>query len=251
MTASFEQGLAELEGRLDYRFTDPAMLRTAMSHRSWCAETAGNPPSNERLEFLGDAVLGWVVADLAYQRHLDLAEGRLTDLRKGVVNANALADIAVELDLGQHLLLGKGESAAGGRLKPSILSDALEAVIGAVYLDGGAEAAYQLIVGMLGERIESAAIRFEHADHKTRLQELAARWFDTAPVYVLREEGPDHAKRFYATVMLNGRTEGEGEGRSKKQAEQAAAREACDRLATREPRIGDSRRPLAVLPADA
>jgi ribonuclease III len=182
------------------------------------------------LEFLGDAVLGWVVADLAYRHHSDLPEGRLTDLRKGSVNAAALADVALDLSLGEHLLLGKGEAAAGGRHKPSILSDALEAVIGAVYIDGGAEAAYQLITRMLGERIESAAIHLEHADHKTHLQELSARLFDSAPVYVIREEGPDHAKRFFATVLLKGKAEGEGEGRSKKQAEQAAARKACERI---------------------
>jgi len=228
-----EPDLSALVTRLGYQFSDWSLLHTALAHRSWCAETPGSPASNERLEFLGDAVLGWVVADLAYRHHADLPEGRLTDLRKGVVNAAALADIARDLSLGAHLLLGKGEAAAGGRHKPSILSDALEAVIGAVYVDGGADAAYQLITRMLGERIESAAIHLDHADHKTHLQELSARLFDAAPVYVLREEGPDHAKRFFASVLLQGRPEGQGEGRSKKQAEQAAARQACERLMER------------------
>lgn len=235
MSVRSESDLTTLEERLGYHFTDRALLTTAVSHRSWCAESAGAPQSNERLEFLGDAVLGWVVADLAYRSHADLAEGRLTDLRKGAVNAAALADVALDFGLGEHLLLGKGEAAAGGRSKPSILSDALEAVLGAVYLDGGADAAYQVITRMMGERIESAVVRLEHADHKTALQELAARLYDSAPVYVIREEGPDHAKKFYATVLLAGRPEGDGEGRSKKQAEQAAAREACGRLAARAP----------------
>ncbi len=221
--------LEVLEERLGHRFADRSLLRTAMAHRSWCAEDPGNPVSNERLEFLGDAVLGWVVADLAYRRYTVLAEGRLTDLRKSVVNANALAEVAGELRLGDHLLLGKGEAAGGGRAKPSILSDALEAVLGAVYIDGGVQTVYDLIVRLLGERIEAAA-GDGHADYKTRLQELVARDHEAAPVYVISEEGPDHAKRFFAAVLVEGRTRGEGEGRSKKQAEQAAAKQACSRL---------------------
>jgi ribonuclease-3 len=227
---SAELDLAPLCERLGYEFTDPALIHTAMAHRSWCAEEHGAPASNERLEFLGDAVLGWVVADLAYRHHGDLAEGRLTDLRKGVVNAVALAEVAASIDLGDYVLLGKGETAAGGRAKPSILSDAMEAVIGAVYLDGGAPAAYALIERMFGDRIVVASQRLEHADHKTYLQELTARLYEAAPVYLLREEGPDHAKRFFATVLVRGKTEGTGEGRSKKQAEQAAARSAIAAL---------------------
>jgi ribonuclease-3 len=200
-----------------------------MAHRSWCAEVPGES-SNERLEFLGDAVLGWVVADLAYRRHSDLPEGKLTDLRKSVVNATALAEVAVSIDLGACLLLGKGEDAAGGRLKPSILSDALEAVLGAVYVDGGAAAAYAFIERLLGQRINIAADQLGTLDHKTLLQELAARLHETAPVYVIREEGPDHQKRFYASVVVAGEVLGHGEGRSKKLAEQAAAAEACAAL---------------------
>ena len=201
-----------------------------MAHRSWCAEQPGDAPSNERLEFLGDAVLGWVVADLAYHHHGDLAEGKLTDLRKSLVNASALAAVAEEFDIGASLLLGKGEDAAGGRTKPSILSDAMEAVIGAVYLDGGTEAAFDLIVRLLGERLRGSASMLDHLDYKTTLQELTARLFDSAPVYLLREEGPDHAKHFFATVTVGGQPLGEGEGRSKKQAEQVAARIACETL---------------------
>ena len=210
------------------------MLRQALAHRSWCAESPGEP-SNERLEFLGDAVLGWVVADLAYRSYVDLPEGKLTDLRKAVVNASALAQVADEIDLGDAILLGKGEAAAGGRRKPSILSDALEAVIGAVYLDGGADPAKGLIHRLLGRRLDDAVSRLAVLDHKTALQELAARLFELSPVYAIREEGPDHEKHFYATVLIGTQVWGDGEGRSKKQAEQGAAREACLRLRAEHP----------------
>jgi ribonuclease-3 len=200
-------------------------LRRALSHRSWCSEVGGLP-SNERLEFLGDAVLGWVVADLAYRVHGDLTEGKLTDLRKSVVNASALAEVALEIELGPCLLLGKGEDAAGGRSKPSILSDALEAVLGAVYIDGGAPAAFTLVERLFAERMVVAAQRLDRLDFKTVLQELTARLHDTAPVYVISDTGPDHDKRFFATVIVSGQTRGTGEGRSKKAAEQAAAEQA-------------------------
>ncbi len=175
-------------------------------------------------------MLGWVVADLVYRRHESLAEGQLTDLRKAVVNATALAQVAAAFDLGAELLLGKGEDAAGGRTKPSILSDALEAVIGAVYLDGGTEPAYELVIRLVGDRLAEAAGRVGGFDHKTALQELAARLLVQPPLYVVTEEGPDHAKRFFARVHIDGRVLGHGEGRSKKQAEQAAARMAREAL---------------------
>jgi len=209
-------------------------LRQALSHRSWCAEYPGNP-SNERLEFLGDAVLGWVVADIAYHRYTDLPEGKLTDLRKAVVNATALAQMADSVGLGESILLGKGEAAAGGRRKPSILSDTLEAVIGAVYVDGGPDSVRHVLTGLLGHRLDDVVDRLAVLDHKTALQELTARLFDRPPVYLIREEGPDHEKRFFASVMIGSARWGEGEGRSKKQAEQAAAREACARLQEEHP----------------
>jgi ribonuclease-3 len=193
-----------------------------MSHRSWCAEHPGTL-SNERLEFLGDAVLGWVVADLAYHRYDDLPEGALTGLRKGVVNALALAEVAGSLGLGEHLLLGRGEDAAGGREKPSILSDALEALFGAVYVDGGPDAAHAVIDRLVGPRLEGTVARLDFLDAKSRLQELAVRYGAGVPEYHTRSEGPDHAKRFFATVVIDGRVAGEGMGRSKKAAEQAAA----------------------------
>ena len=224
-----EPDLDGLSARLGYNFVDGALLRRAMAHRSWCAEVTGEQ-SNERLEFLGDAVLGWVVADIVYRRHSDLAEGKLTDLRKSVVNAKALAEVAASINLGPCLLLGRGEDQAGGRRKPSILSDALEAVLGAVYLDGGVEAARDLIARLFTERLDAAISRLDRLDHKTLLQEISARLYDVAPVYVVSDSGPDHDKHFVATAIIAGRSLGRGEGRSKKVAEQAAAEEACSVL---------------------
>jgi ribonuclease III len=221
--------VAALAARLDYEFGNPALLRLSMCHRSWVSETTGED-SNERLEFLGDAVLGWIVADIAYRHYVDDPEGRLTDVRKAVVNASALAEVAESIELGEHLLLGRGEDATGGRHKASILSDALEAVIGAVYLDGGAVAATGLIERLLGERIRRAAGELDHLDHKTMLQELSTRVLGSAPSYRLSETGPEHAKHFTAVVIVAGEEYGNGEGRSKKQAEQVAARAACARL---------------------
>jgi ribonuclease-3 len=202
-----------------------------VAHRSWCAESNG-VESNERLEFLGDAVLGLVVTDHIFLTYPGLPEGELAKVRASLVNSAALAEVAAALDVGRALLLGKGEDASGGREKPSILADAMEALIGAVYLDGGWDAAARLVMGLLGERIEEAAAGPGGQDYKTRLQELAARRFDQLPRYEVHDDGPDHAKRFYARVLLGGRGWGVGTGRSKKQAEQAAAREAWAALKT-------------------
>ena len=228
-TTEIAAGLGILSRRLGYEFNDPSLLRRALAHRSWCAEVGGEP-SNERLEFLGDAVLGWVVAEIAYLRHNELPEGKLTDLRKSVVNATALADVAESVGLGEWLLLGKGEDAAGGRQKPSILSDAFEAVLGAVYLDGGVEPAKALVARLFSDRLDVAAGQLDRLDHKTLLQELTARMYDTAPVYLLTESGPDHSKTFRATVLVAGNALGAGEGKSKKLAEQQAASEAYEAL---------------------
>jgi ribonuclease-3 len=218
-----------LAARIGYEFADPELLARSMAHRSWCAEHPGTL-SNERLEFLGDAVLGWVVADLAFRRFTDLPEGALTGVRKGVVNALALAEVAEDLDLGAFLLLGRGEDAAGGREKPSILSDALEAVLGAVYVDGGPEQAYALVERLIGPRLAATADHLDHLDHKSRLQEQVAGDGGAPPEYVTRAEGPDHAKRFFAAVLVGGHVIGEGTGRSKKAAEQSAAAAACATL---------------------
>jgi len=202
-----------------------------MAHRSWCAENPGTL-SNERLEFLGDAVLGLVVTDHLYRTYPDHPEGQLAQVRAAVVNAGALAEVALTLNIGDALRLGKGEDSSGGREKPSILSDAMEAVIGAVYIDGGWDAASDLVMSLLGERMVEAAAGPGGQDYKTRLQELAARSFDDMPRYQLVAQGPDHAKLFSAVVSIGGKPCGEGEGRSKKQAEQAAARVAWNTLAS-------------------
>ena len=219
------EGLAALAERIGHRFTDESLLERALAHRSWCAETPGTV-SNERLEFLGDAVLGWAIADIVYHRY-DVAEGQLTDLRKSVVNAIALAEVAHEIDLGLHILLGRGEAAAGGAGKPSILSDAFEAVLGAVYLDGGAEAAFAMVERLVVPRMPETADSLDQFDQKTQLQELSARAGRGVPIYEVTSRGPDHAKSFHARVLVDGEVIGEGDGRSKKAAEQAAASEAC------------------------
>jgi len=221
--------LASLSARIGHEFADPSLLRRAMAHRSWCAEHPG-ALSNERLEFLGDAVLGWAVADIAFRQFDDLPEGALTDLRKSVVNAVALSQIAEELDLGASLLLGKGEAAAGGAEKPSILSDAFEAVLGAVYLDGGPGAAFAMVERWVAPRLRVAIGRLDQLDHKTQLQELAARVDADPPAYRVTSAGPDHAKVFTAEVVVGGRVMGRGVGRSKKSAEQIAAEHALATL---------------------
>ena len=220
--------LSQLSARLGYAFTDISLLETAMHHRSWNAENNGGE-SNERLEFLGDAVLGWVVADIVYSQHSDLPEGKLTDLRKSVVNANALAEVAVDLGIGEHLMLGKGEDTAGGREKTSILSDALEAVIGAVYIDAGPQTTHDVVSALMGKRIVDAVGGLDRLDAKTRLQELASK-LEAHIHYKVEDEGPDHDKMFFATVFVGDRELGYGEGKSKKAAEQIAAEIACDVL---------------------
>lgn len=216
--------LARLAAGFDHAFADPSLLNRAMQHRSWQAENDA-PESNERLEFLGDAVLGWVVADIAYTSFADLPEGRLTDLRKSVVNANALAALAREVDLGPALLLGRGEDSAGGRDKTSILSDAFEAVIGAVYLDAGPAVAYEKVKRLMLPAMRRALPDIDSLDAKTVLQERASRLGLHAPRYDVTSEGPDHAKTFTARVLV-GSVSAEGTGPSKKNAEQQAAQKA-------------------------
>jgi ribonuclease-3 len=175
-------------------------------------------------------VLGLVVTDHIYRAYPSLPEGELAKVRASVVSAAALAEVASELGLGEDLLLGKGEAGSGGREKPSILADALEAVIGAVYLASGWAGADRLVLDLLGDRISEASEGPGGQDYKTRLQELAARRCDQLPRYQVRHEGPDHSKRFFAAVYLRNEEYGRGEGRSKKAAEQAAARIAWERL---------------------
>lgn len=214
--------LRRLVGRLGHQFRDESVIELAMAHRSWCAENPGHA-SNERLEFLGDAVLGWVTADIAFRRFPAMSEGELTGIRKGVVNTVALANVASELGLGQHIKLGKGEAAAGGSAKASILADALEALIGAVYVDGGSATAYDVVELLVGERISATAERLDQLDYKSTLQELLSGAGKAAPLYDITEEGPDHNKRFFAAVIVDGDVLGTGQGSSKRSAEQAAA----------------------------
>ena len=209
--------------RVGWEFADPELLHRSVAHRSWCAEHVGQE-SNERLEFLGDAVLGLIVTNFIFRAYPHLPEGDLAKLRASVVNAQMLAEVAAELDIGPSLLLGKGEDATGGRQKSSILSDAFEAIIGAIYLDGGLPAAERFVLGQLGDRISLAAEGPGGHDYKTRLQELSARRFEQLPSYHVQEWGPDHAKMFRAVARIAGVERGVGEGRSKKQAEQVAAR---------------------------
>jgi ribonuclease-3 len=218
-----------LQAALGWQFSDASLLLRSLAHRSWCAEH-GEEESNERLEFLGDSVLGLVVTHYVYQHFPHLPEGQLSEVRAGVVNSRVLAEIAEELGIGDHILLGKGEDAAGGRFKQSILADAFEAVVAAVYLDAGFPKARELVLRCLQDRIAEAAAGPGGRDYKTRLQELTASRSLGRPRYVVRDEGPDHAKHFFATVLVGDEPYGEGEGRSKKQAEQAAAWVACSRL---------------------
>jgi ribonuclease-3 len=221
--------LSECASRIGYSFSNPALLRQALIHRSWQAENS-DPVTNERFEFLGDAVLGWVIADVAFHRLSDMPEGKLTDLRRSVVNMHALADIARQLGIGEFLLLGKGEDAAGGRDKSSILADALEALIGAVYLDGGAPAAYEMVKRLLADSVEEAIPHLEMFDAKTRLQARCARLSIGSPTYDVEGEGPDHERIFTAVLYVDGRAYGSGIGRTKKAAEQIAAVGAYDAL---------------------
>jgi ribonuclease III len=218
-----------LLGRLGVRCTETPLLEMALAHRSFAFERKG-APNNERLEFLGDAVLGLAVTDMIYRRFPDLAEGDLAKLRSSTVNMAVLADVARSVGLGEALLLGKGEELSGGRNKDSILADALEAVLGALYLDCGLEEARRLIDRLFAGHIQELVDRGVVRDFKTSLQELSVQQVGAMPEYRVSSAGPDHDKRFEADVFLNGDFMGSGTGRSKKQAEQAAAKEALDHL---------------------
>ena len=226
------EGAAALAERLGHTFGDLSLLQHALAHRSWCGEQDGGAPSNERLEFLGDAVLGLVVARYTYDRYPEFPEGKLAKVRSAVVNARVLAQVAGRLGVGEVLLLGRGEEGSGGRAKASILADALEAVLGAVYLDAGWEAAQTLVLRELGDAIARAGEEPDDFDHKSRLQEKAVRDGDGTPRYVVEGSGPDHDRAYVAEVFLAGKSMGRGEGRSKKDAEQEAARRAWEELTT-------------------
>jgi ribonuclease III len=219
-----------LEKALGVRFGNEEQYARAFVHRSYAYENGGLP-TNERLEFLGDAVLGLVITDMIYRAFPELTEGQLAKLRAATVNMNVLADVARELGIGDVVRLGHGEQLSGGRDKASILADTLEALLGAVYLDKGLPRAAKVVRKLFEARVFDAAGRGAALDYKTSLQELAASSLGGMPSYGITEEGPDHAKRFTATVSVAGVAYGTGTGRSKKEAEQHAAREAYEKLA--------------------
>lgn len=216
--------MESLEKRLGYQFRDRKLLEEALNHSSYANEHRGGLGSNERLEFLGDSVLGFVSAEHLFREHPDLPEGDLTRMRASLVCEQSLYEVARELELGSYLKLGRGEEAGGGRERQSILADAMEAVFAAVYLDGGIEAVRELIVRVL---LSQAADSQERKDYKTTLQEVVQRRSGQVLTYhMIAQSGPDHNKTFLFEVRLNDESVGRGEGRSKKEAEQAAARDA-------------------------
>jgi ribonuclease-3 len=212
----------ELRSQLGVPTLDPGLLERALTHRSYAYEHGGLP-TNERLEFLGDSVLGVVVTEALYLTHPDLSEGRLAKLRAAVVNARALAEVARALGLGEHIMLGRGEESTGGRDKSSILSDTVEAVIGAVYLDKGFRVAGDVVHLLFDPLMSAAAELGAGLDWKTSLQELAADHNLGVPEYLIDDSGPDHEKTFVAQVRVGDAVYGHGMGRSKKEAEQQAA----------------------------
>jgi ribonuclease III len=221
----------ELEGVLGVPFRDHALLEQALRHPSWCNEQAEpRPEDNERLEFLGDAVLDLVVADRVMKRFPKAHEGDLSVTRQQIVSEAALSEVARQLEIGRWILLGKGEEKSGGRDKPKILADMFEALIGAVYLDGGYAAAWDMIDRVLGAKIASVELK-NFYDFKTRLQETAQARLKATPTYhVVQELGPDHDKRFVVAVQIGADEWARAVGKSKKEAEQMAAADAHFRL---------------------
>lgn len=217
-----------LEESLGYQFHDPALLEEALRHSSYANEHRGdNVFSNERLEFLGDSVLGFVTAEYLFAKHPTAPEGELTRIRALLVCEDSLHEVAQRLKLGEYLKLGHGEESCGGRTRPSILADATEAVFAAVYLDGGIRAASELIHRVLLDKEREEAAEAKRRDYKTKLQELVQRTPNQVLTYRMTgEQGPDHDKVFSFAVLLNDTVVGTGEGRSKKEAEQMAAKDA-------------------------
>jgi ribonuclease-3 len=208
---------------------EPALLELAFTHRSFAYESS-TKETNERLEFLGDSVLGLIVTEELYKRYPEFDESRLSPLRSGIVNMRALADIARELELGKYIRLGKGEEVTGGRDKNSLLADALEALIGVIYLQFGFAICTDIVRKLISSTLDSAVARGAGLDGKTALQELVAALNKGVPEYVVSEEGPDHDKNFTAVAMVAGMAISEGAGKSKREAEQIAARLAYESL---------------------
>ncbi len=218
----------KLEEKIGYRFHNRSLLQTALTHSSYANERHGECESYERLEFLGDSVLGLVTAEFLFTRHLQLPEGRMTRLRAELVCEASLHKTALALGLGSYMRLGRGEEHTGGRERPSILADMVEAIIAALYLDAGMDEARRFIMANI---LQDAELGESHrsADYKTQLQELVQRRSNQVITYRLKgESGPDHDKTFIFEVLINGETCGEGSGKTKKEAEQMAARKALE-----------------------
>lgn len=226
-----EQKLKQLQDNIDYTFNDITLLTRSMTHSSYANETVKNADaSNERLEFLGDSLLGMTVALLIFKIEPKLSEGKMTKLRAGLVNEGSLADIAMELDLGSFLLLGRGEKAGGGQNRPSILSDAFEALIAAMYLDGGYLPIENLITKLFTPKLTDPVNSYK--DYKTELQEVIQGKTGDKLIYSVTDEiGPDHNKTFTVEVKIQEKVLGSGKGKSKKNAEQDAARAALSSAA--------------------
>lgn len=223
--------MIELEQKLQYTFQDKGLLENALRHSSYANESRNRGvTSNERLEFLGDSVLGFVTAKYLYKHYPDLPEGKMTKVRAELVCEHALHKVAQELELGRYIRLGKGEENTGGRTRPSILADAVEATIAAMFLDGGMEVAERFILTRVLTDLEQG-LPVSNSDNKTKLQELIQQKSGQVLTYaVTGESGPDHCKQFTVSVSLNGEVVGSGIGRTKKEAEQAAAGDALGKL---------------------
>jgi ribonuclease III len=240
-----EGGTAAVEAALGVRFADPALLELALTHTSYAVEQERLPDAptetNQRLEFLGDAVLALVVADLAYRSFPQLPEGELARLRSATVNQSVLAQVARDVGLGDHVRLGRGETQSGGKDKENILADAMEAVLGAVYLDQGMDASFALTERLFWPWMRAYVLGGGARDYKGMLQELTAAQGRGVPRYLVQGTGPPHSPEFTARVIVEGQELGAGVGRTKKEAEQRAAREAHERLQGRDPAASGAR----------
>ena len=232
MPASFSRSLKKFESTLNHHFKDPALLVEAVTHSSFSNEHPEEAPTdNERLEFLGDAVLGLSVVEELFKIEEPLSESEMAKLKSFLVSRTVLSEAARRLKLGSVLRLGKGEEASGGRDKENILADALEAVLGAVFIDSNYETAKRVIINILGERIRKTVKTRKSHDYKTELQELTQNIYSSLPEYrVVKEEGEEHNKTFTVEVVIVGECMGSGKGRSKKEAQIKAARQALKRL---------------------
>jgi len=221
--------LMSLQDRINFKFSDIKLLNKALTHKSYANENSKTLKHNERLEFLGDSVLDILVSDFLVQEYSEFAEGTLSKIRAAVVNETCLAKLAKNIKLGNYLLLGRGEDLSGGREKASILADTFEALAGAVFCDGRLDAAANIFLPLMKEEIVKTAESWSFRDFKSDLQEYTQNKLVCIPSYkVIREIGPDHAKKFEVVVMIKNEVEGKGLGRSKKEAEQAAAKMAME-----------------------